>query len=217
MTILSVKNLFHDKVRLTVTLVGIIFALVLIVIQFGLFLGFLETSGNIVDGSAWTCGSPRRGSRTSTRAAPSPSAAVTRCWRFPGVAKAEPYLLSFANWKLPSGRQGIGAGGGLRPGDRAGRARQPGEGSVDDLRGDDTVIIDQHYGPKLGIRADRRGSGDQRGTRARRRIHQRHAQLHHGALHLHLLQARPEVHEPGPAPKPSSSWCGWRRARTRRR
>ena len=48
MTTLAVKNLFHDKVRLSVTLTGIIFALVLIAVQFGLFLGFLETSANIV-------------------------------------------------------------------------------------------------------------------------------------------------------------------------
>jgi len=39
MTTLAVKNLLHDKVRLTVTLTGIIFALVLIAVQFGVGAG----------------------------------------------------------------------------------------------------------------------------------------------------------------------------------
>jgi len=41
---LAWKNLLHDRVRLAVTLIGIVFALVLIAVQFGLFLGFWETS-----------------------------------------------------------------------------------------------------------------------------------------------------------------------------
>jgi hypothetical protein len=51
MTTLAWKNLFHDKVRLGVTLTGIVFALVLILVQFGLFLGFLDTSANVVEHS----------------------------------------------------------------------------------------------------------------------------------------------------------------------
>ena len=48
MLVLAWKNLIHDRVRLVVTLVGIVFALVLILIQFGLFLGFIDTSSNVV-------------------------------------------------------------------------------------------------------------------------------------------------------------------------
>ena len=51
MLTLAWKNLFHDKVRLVVTLVGIVFALVLILIQFGFFLSFMDTSANIVEHS----------------------------------------------------------------------------------------------------------------------------------------------------------------------
>ena len=48
MSSLAWKNLIHDRVRLTVTLTGIVFSLVLILVQFGLFLGFLDTNGNII-------------------------------------------------------------------------------------------------------------------------------------------------------------------------
>jgi hypothetical protein len=39
MSLLARRNLFHDKVRFAVTLTGIVFALVLIIIQFGRILG----------------------------------------------------------------------------------------------------------------------------------------------------------------------------------
>ena len=46
MGLLARRNLFHDKMRFAVTLTGIVFALVLIIIQFGLFLGFTTTTSN---------------------------------------------------------------------------------------------------------------------------------------------------------------------------
>ena len=46
---LAQRNLFHDKVRLTVTLTGIVFAVVLIVVELGLFFGFTVTTSNLID------------------------------------------------------------------------------------------------------------------------------------------------------------------------
>src|SRR2546421_11596919 len=51
MASLARRNLFHDKVRLTVTLAGIVFAIVLIAVQGGLFIGFTTTTSNIIDHS----------------------------------------------------------------------------------------------------------------------------------------------------------------------
>jgi hypothetical protein len=48
---LARRNLFHDKVRLTVTLTGIVFAVVLIVVELGLFVGLTETTSNLIDTS----------------------------------------------------------------------------------------------------------------------------------------------------------------------
>jgi len=52
MNLLAFRNLFRDKVRLTLTLVGIVFAVVLITVQIGLFLGFAETTSGIIDHDA---------------------------------------------------------------------------------------------------------------------------------------------------------------------
>src|SRR5260370_415485 len=51
MGLLARRNLFYDRVRFAVTLTGIVFALVLIIIQFGLFLGFTTTTSNNIDHS----------------------------------------------------------------------------------------------------------------------------------------------------------------------
>src|SRR5919107_3932630 len=48
---LAQRNLFHDKVRLTVTLTGIVFAVVLIVVELGLFIGFTVTTSSLIDNS----------------------------------------------------------------------------------------------------------------------------------------------------------------------
>jgi hypothetical protein len=49
MSMLAWRNLIHDKVRLAVTLTGIMFAVVLIVVEFGLFLGFTTTTSSLID------------------------------------------------------------------------------------------------------------------------------------------------------------------------
>ncbi len=48
---LAWRNLVHDKVRLVVTVTGVVFAVVLIVVQFGLFLGFATTTSSLIDRS----------------------------------------------------------------------------------------------------------------------------------------------------------------------
>lgn len=48
---LARRYLFHDKVRFAVTLTGIVFGLVLIIVQCGLFLGFTSTASKNIDHS----------------------------------------------------------------------------------------------------------------------------------------------------------------------
>ncbi|MGA2983031.1 MAG: hypothetical protein ABSG32_04420 [Terriglobia bacterium] len=49
---LAERNLFHDRVRLAVTLTGVVFAVVLIVVQLGLYVGFSRTTTALVDNSS---------------------------------------------------------------------------------------------------------------------------------------------------------------------
>lgn len=48
MASLAIKNLFHEKVRLVVTLTGIVFSVILTAVQLGIFQGFIAASTDIV-------------------------------------------------------------------------------------------------------------------------------------------------------------------------
>lgn len=151
MSTLAWKNLFHDKVRLVVTLTGIVFALVLIIVQFGLFLGFIETSSNIVERSQVDLWIAAPGIPHVNGASAIPERRRFDALAVPGVAKAERQILMFVNWKLPGGAQesvqvtGFDLEGGM------GGPWALTAGRVEDLRGEDTVIVDELYRKKLGI------------------------------------------------------------------
>src|SRR3954451_15303894 len=46
---LASRNLFHDRLRFTATLVGIVFSVVLVMVQMGLFLGFARMVSTLID------------------------------------------------------------------------------------------------------------------------------------------------------------------------
>ena len=102
MTTLAWKNLFHDKVRLGVTLTGIVFALVLILVQFGLFLGFLDTSANVVEHSGADLWIAAPGIPHVNGGAPIPEKRRYKALAVPGVERVEKLAINFVNWKLPA-------------------------------------------------------------------------------------------------------------------
>ena len=48
---LASRNLFHDRVRFIATVVGIVFSIVLVAVQLGLFMGFERTITTMIDHS----------------------------------------------------------------------------------------------------------------------------------------------------------------------
>ena len=72
------RNLFHDKVRLAVTITGITFAVVLMVVELGLFLGFSMTTTSLIDHSGADCGRPPAIFHTLSRASLSANENSTR-------------------------------------------------------------------------------------------------------------------------------------------
>ena len=151
MTRLAYRNLFHDKTRFMVTLTGIAFAIVLMLIQLGLFLGFTVTTSSIIDHSQadlWICA---KGVQYFEVGFPLPERKLFQILSVPGVAAADKYIVKFTNWRRPDGAQknvevigfdlnsGLGAPWGLVA------------GSMDDLKPQDTVLVDEFYAPELGI------------------------------------------------------------------
>ena len=152
MALLARRNLFHDRIRFAVTLTGIVFALVLISIQFGLFLGFTTTTSNNIDRSKadlWIVfhgvGYFDTGRMFSERK-------FYEVLSVPGVQQAEKYIQNFAYWKKPDGGVENVQVIGFHPGGGLGEPWNIVEGSVLDVKLEDGVIVDDLYKEKLGVR-----------------------------------------------------------------
>ena len=148
---LAFRNLFHDRVRLAVTLVGILFAIVLIAVQLGLYLGARQIIASTIDhakGDIWIMA---YGNKNFEEAQPINQRARFVALATPGVASVIPMITSFVDWKKPDGGTAniviVGADpedGGLVPWDVV-------EGDVASLGTRDAVIIDKSYLEDLGV------------------------------------------------------------------
>src|SRR6516162_10241634 len=102
---LARRNLVHDKVRLAVTLTGIVFAVVLIVVELGLFVGFTVTTSSIIDHSNVDLWIVSKGTPYIEQGAPFSERKLYQVLAAPGVAAAEKYSVKFTQWQTPEGAQ----------------------------------------------------------------------------------------------------------------
>lgn len=163
---LAWKNTLQDRPRLAVTLTGITFALLLVAIQLGLFLGFTRTTSNIIDHSGvdlWVCAKSVPYFDVGSIL---PERRVYQILEVPGVRVAEKLIVRFSTWKKPDGGEETIEIVGFNPQTGAGGPWDVLEGNVQDLREPDAVMIDESYREKLGI--DQIGQmAEIRGRRAR--------------------------------------------------
>ena len=148
---LAWRNLVHDKVRLLVTVTGVVFAVVLIVVQLGLFLGFTTTTSGLIDHShadLWI---------TAARVpyieigVPYSERKLSTVLATPGVAHATKYIVRFSQWQRRDGRQENVQVVGFDPDQPLGGPWNVVEGRVSDLKLADNVFIDELYKGKLGV------------------------------------------------------------------
>ena len=143
MASLAQRNLFHDKVRLGVTLTGIVFAVVLITVQLGLFIGFAATTSNIIDHSGADIWVTAKGNRNFDQGAPFSERKLYQVRGVSGVEWAEKYIVQFARLKRSDGgEEGVGIIG-FNPDTGIGGPWHLTEGKVRDLKASDTIIIDE--------------------------------------------------------------------------
>jgi putative ABC transport system permease protein len=148
---LARRNLFHDRLRFIATLVGIVFSMVLVTVQMGLYLGFgrmVTTMIDHADADLWIM-------PTGTRCFEDPSVLDEqkrfRALSIRGVTDTVPVVIGFAQWKMPDGGTTpvfiIGShirSGGLPPWNLV-------EGSLDALAIPGAVAVDRSYFDRLGI------------------------------------------------------------------
>ncbi len=101
---LAFRNLFHDRIRLSVTLVGILFSIVLVAVQLGMYLGSSRMITAMIDHTksdlwivAYGAKSFEEGGILLTEGDRHQALSV------PGVKAVVPLVVAFAEWRKPAG------------------------------------------------------------------------------------------------------------------
>jgi putative ABC transport system permease protein len=148
---LARRNLLHDRTRCFVTIGGISFAIVLVVVQLGLFLGFTATTSGVIDHSGADLWITARGVQYFEVGFPISERAVYRVLSDPDVARAGKYLVQFSAWKRPDGARKNIEVIGFEPRTGMGGPWNIVAGSVESLKQRNTVILDEFYRSELGV------------------------------------------------------------------
>ncbi|MDZ4841224.1 MAG: ABC transporter permease [Hyphomicrobium aestuarii] len=149
---LAFRNLCHDRIRLAVTLIGILFSVVLVAVQLGLYIGSSRDITALIDNSKGELWITAYGSKsfedggTLLTNKERHQAMVT-----PGVKSVAPVLSTFAEWLKPGGGSTrvvlVGADvedGGLSPFNVI-------EGTWEDIKAPGGIAVDTTYLAELGI------------------------------------------------------------------
>lgn len=150
---LAYRNLFHDRLRFIATIVGIIFSVVLVTVQMGLYVGFRRMVTTMIDHSPADLWIMPAGTKCFEDPSLLDDRQRFRALAVDGVAEAAPLVIGYAQWRLPGGTTTpvfiVGSelqGFGLRPWSLVG-------GRLDDLSIPGAVAIDQSYFERLGVSA----------------------------------------------------------------
>ncbi len=147
---LARRNLFHDKVRLTVTVTGIVFAVVLIVVALGLFVGFTSTTSGLVDHSGADLWVTSKHVPYVELGVPFSERKVYQVRAVPGVQEAQKLITRWTQWQRADGREESVQIVGMNPDSQMSRPWNLVEGTVQDLKRPDAIIMDEIYKEKLG-------------------------------------------------------------------
>jgi putative ABC transport system permease protein len=149
---LASRNLFHDRLRLIATVVGIVFSIVLVTVQLGVFLSFERMVTTMIDHAQadfWIVPSETKSFEDSSLLA---GRERLQALSINGVTAAVPVVAGYASWRKPNGGAStpvlvVGTpetSAGLQPWNVV-------EGSIRDLSMPEAVAIDQSYFDELGI------------------------------------------------------------------
>lgn len=145
------RNLFYDKISLAVTLVGILFSVVLVAVQLGIYAGTSRIITSVIDNAEGEIWISAYGTKSIEE-----SGILTGNERYaalstPGVARVYPIVSAFTYWRKPDGAKQlcvvIGtdlSDGGLLPWNVV-------EGDLKTLKLPDAITADQTYFDYLGI------------------------------------------------------------------
>jgi putative ABC transport system permease protein len=150
-SVLALRNLVHDHVRLVVTLIGIVFAVVLINVQLGLFLGFARTTSSVIDHAGADLWVMAAGTMNIDQAVAISERKVFQAMAVPGVKDVARLNTEFTYFKKPDGGTESVIVVGFDPAQTLGGPWDIVEGDIKSLNFAGAVMVDEFYKEKLGI------------------------------------------------------------------
>ncbi len=149
---LAFRNLFHDRIRLAVTLVGILFAIVLVAVQLGLYLGARKMIIGMIEHANAELWITSYGAKSFEEAGNLTGRERFLTLSVPGVNAVVPMVVSFAEWRKPEGGTALSvvvgtdaADGGLAPWDIV-------EGDAASIAAPSAIVVDRTYLEDLGLK-----------------------------------------------------------------
>lgn len=148
---LAFRNLFHDRLRFTATVIGIVFSIVLVTVQMGLYLGFGQMVTTMIDHASTDLWIMPNGTKCFEDPSLLDTRQRSRALAIPGTVEAIPVVIGFADWRTPNGSSTpvfvVGSdlrSGGLEPWNLV-------EGRIESLSTPNAVAVDRSYFDRLGI------------------------------------------------------------------
>jgi putative ABC transport system permease protein len=164
MVSLARRNLLHDRLRFTITVAGVAFAVTLVLLQVGLFMGLLDKATTTIEHASADMWVTSRNTPNVDFAHTFPETSVLRVRGVRGVARADNLIVQFMNLQLPSGAE---EGTLVYALDDFAAWNLPwsvADGNVQDLRRGDYVLMDRSAARRFG----KFGVGDHREILRRR-------------------------------------------------
>jgi putative ABC transport system permease protein len=148
---LASRNLFHDRIRFVATIVGIVFSIVLVTVQLGLFVSCQRMITAMIDHGRADLWIVPMHAKSFEDTALLDTQERFRALAEPGVIAATPLLATFTTWRKPDGGTTVVIIVGIDSEEPGLRPWNFVEGSLEDLTTPNGVIVDRSYFKRLGI------------------------------------------------------------------
>jgi putative ABC transport system permease protein len=148
---LALRNLFQDRLRFIASLMGIVFSVLLVMVQMGLYFGFSGMITTMIDHTSTDLWIVSGGTRYFEDLSLLSAGLRDRLLTIEGVSAVVPGVVGFSAWSLPDGTMTsvvvLGtdyAAGGVSPWNVV-------EGTAQSLNTPGIVAIDRSYSDRLGV------------------------------------------------------------------
>jgi putative ABC transport system permease protein len=147
---LALKSLLHDRLRFAITVAGVAFAVTLVFVQVGLFLGLLDNASVSIDHADADLWVTSKNTPNIDFSHTFPDTRVDRVRSIPGVARADNLIIWFMTVNLPSGAQEGTQAYALEDFQTWNLPWNVTDGSLADLRRGDYMMVDQSATKRWG-------------------------------------------------------------------